>query len=116
MTTEIMTRKQAADQGLMKYFTGKPCPRGHLSIRNTLTAACCKCLKENNRNAKVRLNTIKALSLRTCEIKICDCDRALVNDFVKLINDSRLLPGKLKELEAIRNYVLAMKLARELGL
>ena len=41
----IRTRKDAANLGMDKYYTGKPCSRGHVALRNTRTGACCHCLR-----------------------------------------------------------------------
>lgn len=41
---EIITRKEAKAKGLKHYFTGKPCPSGHLSAR-FLCGACVQCKK-----------------------------------------------------------------------
>lgn len=43
-----MERKQAIEQGLAKFITGRPCKYGHTSERNTVTGACLECV--NNRN------------------------------------------------------------------
>jgi len=42
---KIVTRKQANDQGLIHYYTGKPCVHGHLSQRYTRTYQCIACNK-----------------------------------------------------------------------
>lgn len=39
----IMTRRAAVDAGLKRYYTGKPCSKGHDSQRFTSTGACIKC-------------------------------------------------------------------------
>ena len=36
-------RKQAVAQGLTKYFTGKPCPQGHIAWRWVSSKGCCEC-------------------------------------------------------------------------
>ena len=36
-------RKQAVAQGLTKYFTGKPCPQGHVAYRWVSSKGCCEC-------------------------------------------------------------------------
>ena len=41
----VMTRREAFDAGLKKYWTGKPCNRGHVALRNVRTGACCDCLR-----------------------------------------------------------------------
>lgn len=44
---QITSRKQAIDSGYAKYFTGKPCNRGHVSERRTGSGACLMCSAEN---------------------------------------------------------------------
>lgn len=45
----VVTRKEARESGLKRYFTGKPCPQGHLSERSTATADCIECNRSKNR-------------------------------------------------------------------
>jgi hypothetical protein len=40
---DIITRKDALAQGLVHYFTGKPCKRGHVAARYAKTANCVEC-------------------------------------------------------------------------
>ena len=42
---KIITKQEAIDKGLKKYFTGKPCLRGHLSYRWVSTRRCYECNK-----------------------------------------------------------------------
>ena len=48
---EIMSRKQAKELGLKTFFTGKPCPAGHVVYKYTGNGKCSDCakawLKEN---------------------------------------------------------------------
>lgn len=50
---KIITRKEALEQGLSKYFTGKPCIHGHLCERYTYptlrTGKCVECVLANNK-------------------------------------------------------------------
>jgi len=39
----IVTRAEAKVSGAKRYFTGKPCPNGHLSLRFTADAKCMEC-------------------------------------------------------------------------
>lgn len=41
---EIITRQDSITLRQDRYFTGKPCKRGHLSQRYTLNACCIECL------------------------------------------------------------------------
>lgn len=40
---DVMTRKEAVRLGRLKYFTGKPCPSGHIAERFTSRAWCVEC-------------------------------------------------------------------------
>lgn len=44
-----MTLAQAKAAGLKKYFTGKPCPRGHIAERYVSGATCVQCLYEGTK-------------------------------------------------------------------
>jgi 5-methylcytosine-specific restriction endonuclease McrA len=43
---KIVTLEQARAEGLTRYFTGKPCKRGHVSERNVSSRACLICAAE----------------------------------------------------------------------
>jgi len=47
----IISRKEAKSQGLKRYFTGKPCKRGHIAERGVCNSGCISCkqqrIKEN---------------------------------------------------------------------
>jgi 5-methylcytosine-specific restriction endonuclease McrA len=43
---ELISREKAISLGLKRYFTGKPCKRGHFSERNTSCKNCCECDQE----------------------------------------------------------------------
>lgn len=45
---EIITRGEARIRYKRRYFTGKPCSRGHLSSRYVATGACVRCVYLNN--------------------------------------------------------------------
>jgi hypothetical protein len=45
MIMQIMKCREAKAQGLPKYFTNKPCSKGHISERYTLGGNCCKCVQ-----------------------------------------------------------------------
>jgi hypothetical protein len=46
---EIITRKEAKEQGLKFYFTGKTCKHGHVSKRHVDNAGCVECMKTTQR-------------------------------------------------------------------
>ncbi len=39
----IISRKEAKEQGLTRYFTGKPCKHGHIDERTTSSCICIGC-------------------------------------------------------------------------
>jgi hypothetical protein len=47
---DIITRKQAIQQGLTHYYTGKPCKHGHLAVRYVSVRSCVKCQAEHRDN------------------------------------------------------------------
>jgi hypothetical protein len=42
----IITRKEAAQQGLSRYYTGKPCKHGHVAERQTSKGECIACKRK----------------------------------------------------------------------
>ena len=46
---QIITLKSAIEKGLPRYFTGKPCKRGHLSERYVKGYHCVECGKERSK-------------------------------------------------------------------
>jgi hypothetical protein len=42
---KLLSRKEAIAANLSFYFTGKPCSKGHLSVRNVNSRACVDCLR-----------------------------------------------------------------------
>ncbi len=49
------SRKEAKEAGCKSYFTGKPCPAGHIASRSTINGACCECARLN-RKARYHAN------------------------------------------------------------
>lgn len=43
---ELISRAQAKEQGVTKYFTGKPCPREHVCERKVASGACVQCVRD----------------------------------------------------------------------
>lgn len=54
-----ITRQQAKESGLKRYFTGEPCKRGHIAERHVSGATCVKCAAdryEKNRDELLQIN------------------------------------------------------------
>lgn len=43
---QIITRKEAKEQGLKYYFTGKPCKYSHIADRLSCNGDCCECVRK----------------------------------------------------------------------
>jgi hypothetical protein len=54
----VIDRQQALKDGLSRYFTGKPCSRGHVVERYTHNKTCCECANQTA-NASKRKNRKK---------------------------------------------------------
>ena len=61
---KIISYSQAKEQGLKRYFTGKPCKRGHIAERITSSATCMECgrLKDKERNGTPERNANRRAS------------------------------------------------------
>lgn len=46
---KIISRKEARAAGLPRYFTGNPCPHGHISERRTKNSVCLQCILDFGR-------------------------------------------------------------------
>ncbi len=44
---KIISRREAAKNSLLKYYTGKACLRGHIAERYVKSATCTECNKQN---------------------------------------------------------------------
>lgn len=59
---EIISRKEAQALGLKRYFTGKPCGKGHIAERYVSDTACLQCHRD--KHAKRRQKNWKAKTCR----------------------------------------------------
>lgn len=50
--TEIIPRKEAKAKGLTRYFTGKPCRKGHIDYRSYADSTCFACAREKSAKAR----------------------------------------------------------------
>jgi len=71
MTT--ISRERARKLGLVKYFTGKPCSRGHIVERYTGCSTCLECnkLKRANRNRRVLNGIADEFVYNLCTSALC---------------------------------------------
>lgn len=59
----IKSRQDAIKNNEITYYTGKPCKRGHLSVRFTLTSNCKACQQEYAKEHQTRLHLKKRFNL-----------------------------------------------------
>lgn len=51
---EIILRQDAISKGYIRYFTGNPCNRGHISERYVSNNTCVDCISKNQKSDKVK--------------------------------------------------------------
>jgi hypothetical protein len=56
---QVMTRAEARQRGRKMYYTGKPCPQGHVDLRYTDSCLCLECNRERNLERYFRLKEQK---------------------------------------------------------
>ena len=61
---KIITRKEAKEKGLKRYFTGKACKNGHIAERLVCNKTCIDC--ERIRKAKKTGKAVVPLNDETC--------------------------------------------------
>jgi len=59
----LMKRSAAKAAGNKKYYTGKPCGHGHVSMRYVANGICCACMPRYMRNWRQRRNNEQAAGL-----------------------------------------------------
>jgi hypothetical protein len=42
---ETVTRQEAIERGLVRYFTGEECKHGHVAERYTMSGGCVECVR-----------------------------------------------------------------------
>lgn len=70
---EVISRKDAKARGLIRYFTGKPCPKGHITERLVSTFGCYACTVENGKAWKA--NNKEKVSARKKEYNAANFER-----------------------------------------
>lgn len=50
------SRAEALNMGVAKYFTGRPCLRGHVADRYALNSGCVECMRRNNIAVREKTN------------------------------------------------------------
>jgi hypothetical protein len=91
------TRNEAIAQGRNKYWTGRPCPKGHVAERYVQSSACTECVR-NNAYASRKGSPTAPLTP----------DRVLYIDTVRPVR----VRVPLRDLDALRDMAAALLMAR----
>jgi hypothetical protein len=92
--TKIIDRRTAIRDGVTLYFTGKPCRRGHFSVRYTCNSVCRDCLLERNKTVEYKAYS---MSYRTSESGINARKKHASSQKAKVRTDRYRQAGKTKE-------------------
>lgn len=112
MIYELVTRKEAIAVGMTKYFTGKPCSRGHIKHRYTLTAACVDCIRGYKRVSKNQLNANKMRESQgfiEFVVQSHPLDAPAIREFTEMVNEWRNNPNDNEKLRMLGAYMEALK-------
>lgn len=89
---EIMTRKEALEKGLKKYWTGKICGNGHVRQRYTSSSICTGCnamnTKRYNKDARAKLNALH-VGFIPIKMMVHPEDVATVTTLIENMNEKR---------------------------
>ena len=73
-------REEAIAKGLNRYFTGEPCPHGHIALKRTSDAFCMECVARNRKDWKRSQSGRESAQRRDAERRKTDAIyRAKVN-------------------------------------
>jgi len=85
---EIQTRKEAAQLGQTKYYTGKPCKHGHLAQRYVSSGLCISCTADRAKG--FRRNVADARSgLIAVTVMVHPDDKRAIEDTASALNMGR---------------------------
>lgn len=68
ISRKIISRDKAKSRGLTRYFTGRPCPSGHICERTVSGFGCVECAKSREK-----------VSFNRCRLKKKKCDLVVIS-------------------------------------
>lgn len=93
--TPVLTRREAKERGLSKYWNGKPCHRNHQNFRYTATGACVSCIRLYN--GKVGGSSINSelhrLGFSLMHFMVHPDDEAEIRAFIAKKQTARMRPA-----------------------
>lgn len=110
---EIISRKEAIEKGLKRYFTGKPCIHGHIDQRFTASSACLTCRLAETRNNIKAAKELKITKLPDeIQKRIISRKDALQNGLNKYFTGFPCSKGHLSERRTSNHSCIACGLER----
>lgn len=103
-----VTRDEAKKAGLKHYFTGKPCPSGHTSLRRVSSSGCVECDRERcrkyARTEKARFEKKQRLSDPEKRRRSYELDRKRRNPKYQVVKQELNIADGLSRDDYIREY------------
>ena len=97
---QIHTRRQAADLGLRKYWTGRPCQKGHNDFRYTVSGACCHCAADAQAKYRPAPSGVTRVTIANVPRQIVPAMQAMGLEMIRQFNAGSL--GEVAPLVAER--------------
>ena len=88
----LISRKQAAAEGKIKYFTGKSCKYGHVAERYVSIGKCVECNKiqsKNNQDEFKKLINAARSKLITITVSVHPEDSQSIKEYAAILNNQR---------------------------
>jgi hypothetical protein len=79
---EIISWKEAFARGLSRYYTGKPCKRGHIAERKVASRTCCVCDRERASHERTNKKEIVAARKR----RYAEKNKCIIDSYKKSYN------------------------------
>ena len=117
MTIQIITRAQAIERGLKKYYTGIPCKHGHIRSRTTNTCACDGCIEKYQHDLRKRIveNAWKSSPpISEVSVKVHYEDAQAIRDLAYFLNQARMNAKKQNYVKLVMDYIVALKSAMDI--
>lgn len=82
-----ISRSDAAERGLKKYYTGQPCKHGHVTFRYTQSGACADCLAASQNRYKPKSGGVDPFPSERARVKAHRDSMSLVEIKVRVYTD-----------------------------
>jgi hypothetical protein len=108
----VMTLNEAVSRGLKRYYTGRPCKRGPLNQRNTLTGACISCIalyQRERREQMKRSKTLEQMGFVAVTVRVPPDGVEFIKNTAELLNMEYLKPNGVPYIKLLQDYAQALK-------